>query len=131
MRLSRIAFVLATLFFVRPALADDAATTIGALDSALIDVMKGATKLGYHGRYDKLAPVLEKTFNLPLMARISVGPQWASLTPDQQAKVTEAFTALSIATYAARFDGYDGEQLQIVGTNPIASGDQLVNTKID
>jgi phospholipid transport system substrate-binding protein len=109
--------------------AADAKTTIDGFDSVLLDVMKNATKLGYKGRYDKLAPVIMQTYDLPLMTRISVGPEWTSLTPDQQAKITEAFKALSIATFASRFDGYGGETFQITGESP-AGTDDIVDTKM-
>ena len=113
----------------RPALsAPDAKGTIDMLDNALLDVMKNADKLGYKGRYEKLGPVIEQAFNLPLMARISVGPQWSSLTADQQNKIAEAFKSLSVATYASRFDGYGGEQFKIVGEAPTTGSDDLVNT---
>lgn len=115
----------------QPAFADaDARGTIDSFDATLLDVMKNADKLGYKGRYDKLAPVVERIYDIPLMARISVGPQWGSLTPDQQAKIIDAFKALSIATYASRFDGYGGEQFQITGEAPTAGGDNVVNTKL-
>lgn len=110
--------------------APDAKGTIETFDNALLDVMKNADKLGYKGRYQKLEPVLQQTFNLPLMARIAVGPQWATLTQEQQGKIIDAFTALSVATYAARFDGYGGEHFQIGGETPITGGDDLVDTKM-
>lgn len=118
-----------TVLAGRPAIAAEAKSTVETLDATLLDVMKNASALGYQGRYQKLAPVIEKTFDLPLMAQISVGPQWSSLTPDQQAKIVKSFTTLSVATYAARFDGYDGETFQIVDAKPTGS-DQLVNTKL-
>ncbi len=110
--------------------AADAKGLIDSFDSALLDVMKHADKLGYKGRYEKLAPVITQTYDLPLMARISVGPQWASLTPDQQAKITEAFSSLSIATFASRFDGFGGESFQITGESPTTGGDDVVDTKM-
>lgn len=110
--------------------AADAKSTIEAFDSTLLDVMKNADKLGYKGRYDKLAPVITKTYDLPLMARISVGPQWASLSPEEQAKINEAFKALSIATFASRFDGYSGETFKITGESPTTGGDDVVDTKL-
>jgi len=109
--------------------AADAKSTIDSFDASLLDVMKNADKLGYKGRYDKLTPVIEKTYDLPLMARISVGPQWTTLTPDQQAKVTDAFKNLSIATYASRFDGFGGESFQITGEAPTGT-DDVVDTKM-
>jgi phospholipid transport system substrate-binding protein len=107
----------------------DAKSTIDGFDSVLLDVMKNADKLGYKGRYDKLAPVITKTYDLPLMARISVGPEWSTLTPDQQGKIIEAFKSLSIATFASRFDGYGGESFQITGESP-ANTDDIVDTKM-
>src|SRR3954464_11000651 len=74
---------------------------IDTLDQALLDVMKNAGSLGFQGRYQKLAPVLDQVFNLPLMARISVGPDWTSLKPDQQQQVVDVFRRFSITTYAA------------------------------
>jgi phospholipid transport system substrate-binding protein len=110
--------------------AADAKSTVDAFDAALMDVMKNAEKLGYKGRFDKFEPVITKIYDLPLMTRISVGPQWTSLTPDQQTKVIEAFKQLSIATYASRFDGYGGEQFQITGESPANGGDDIVDTKL-
>jgi len=72
--------------------------------------MKQATQLGIKGRYDKLAPVIRATFDLPAMTRIAVGPEWNSIAPDQQKALIDAFSDMTIATYANQFDGYSGEQ---------------------
>src|SRR5579859_5628741 len=119
------------LIAIQPAFAAaDAKGTIDSFDASLLDVMKNAEKLGYKGRFDKFDPVISKVYDLPLMTRISVGPQWSSLTPDQQTKVTEAFKQLSIATYASRFDGYGGESFEITGESPAGGGDQIIDTKL-
>jgi phospholipid transport system substrate-binding protein len=112
------------------AAAADAKGTIEAFDASLLEVMKSADKLGYKGRYEKLGPVITQTYDLPLMARISVGPQWASLSPDDQAKIIEAFKELSIATFASRFDGFGGESFKITGESPTTGGDDVVDTKL-
>ena len=119
------------LLTVQPAFAaGDAKSTVESFDSSLLDVMKNAQKLGYEGRFQKFDPVITKIYDLPLMTRSSVGPQWSSLTPDQQAKVTEAFKKSPIATYASRFDGYGGESFQITGDSPANGGDQIIDTKL-
>ena len=46
----------------------------------LLDVMQHATALGPKGRYQKLEPVVLSTFDVPFMARLSVGPTWTRLT---------------------------------------------------
>jgi phospholipid transport system substrate-binding protein len=130
MKLVPVAAAVFALLSTQQALAAaDAKGTIDSFDSVLLDVMKNATKLGYKGRYDKLAPVIMSTFDLPLMARISVGPEWSTLSPDQQSKIGEAFKQLSIATFASRFDGYGGESFQITGESP-AGVDDIVDTKM-
>jgi phospholipid transport system substrate-binding protein len=125
-----VATALALAAFQPAFAAGDAKSTIDSFNASLLDVMKNAEKLGYKGRFDKFDPVITKVYDLPLMTRISVGPQWASLTPDQQTKVIEAFKQLSIATYASRFDGYGGESFQITGESPANGGDDIVDTKL-
>ena len=104
---------------------------IERLDAALLDVMRNAKTLGVRGRYARLRPVMEQVFNLPVMARIAVGPPWTQMTPEQQQAVQQAFAEWSIATYAARFDGYSGESFQVLGENRLANGDVLVRTQLN
>ena len=124
------AAALALVAFQPAFAAGDAKSTVESFDSSLLDVMKNAQKLGYQGRFDRFDPVINKVYDIPLMTRISVGPQWSSLTPDQQAKVTDAFKKLSIATYASRFDGYGGESFQITGESSANGGDEIIDTKL-
>jgi phospholipid transport system substrate-binding protein len=88
------------------------------LNAALIDVMREAEALGFQGRYQRLAPVLSQTFDFPFMARISAGGRWHALDEATRGRFVEAFGNLSIATYAARFDGYGGERFEILGEAP-------------
>ena len=98
--------------------------------STLLDTMKEAKRLGIEGRYKKLAPVIIATFDLPAMTRIAVGPTWTSLTAEQQAALTSAFSRLSIATYASRFDGYDGERFEVEPKTVERGADRIVNTRL-
>ncbi|GIL38752.1 ABC transporter substrate-binding protein [Roseiterribacter gracilis] len=109
-----------------------AAKTVTQFHDGLLDVMKQAKQLGFEGRAKKLEPLLDKTFDLPLMARLAVGPQWSSLTPDQQKKLSDAFRRLSIATFAGRFDGYEaGQKFETLGQSPVeGSSDVTVDTRL-
>ena len=98
--------------------------------SKLIDVMKNASALGFEGRMRALAPAVESAFNLPLMTRLSVGPDWQKVSPDDQKKLTTAFSDLSVSTYAARFDGYSGERFEVDPNPSQTSGGVIVNTKL-
>ena len=77
-----------------------------------------------------LAPVLSATFNFPLMTRISVGRHWRALDEATRGRLVEAFGKLSIATYAARFDGYGGERFEGRGEAPARRKTVLVRNRL-
>jgi phospholipid transport system substrate-binding protein len=91
--------------------------------------MKNGPTLGQSGRYARLAPVVDRVFDLPSMTRLAVGPSWATLSPAQQQQLVEAFRHYVAATYADRFDSYSGQQLQVTGERPY-NADIIVQTKI-
>ncbi len=94
----------------------------------LIDVMKNAETLGFAGRYEKLAPAIKETFNLAFMARFAAGSRWKRLSADQREKLIEAFSALTIATYAERFDDYSGERFDTLNEKQFRPTTRLVKT---
>jgi phospholipid transport system substrate-binding protein len=100
------------------------------LHASLLEVMQDADDLGYEGRYRKLEPVLRTTYHFPFMTRIAIGPAWAELDEAQQQKMVELFTEMSIANYAARFDGYNGERLEVLGEQPAPRDTVVVQTRI-
>ena len=100
------------------------------LNAVLIEVMRGAEALGFQGRYARLAPVLSASFDFPLMARISAGRHWRALDAATRGRFVEAFGKVSIATYAARFDGYDGERFEVLGAAPARRKTVLVRNNL-
>jgi len=95
----------------------------------LLSTMRDGRTLGQSGRYARLAPVVSRTFDLAFMARLAVGPSWATLAPAQQQRLTGAFGNYVSATYADRFGTYSGEQLEVTGERPYGL-DVMVQTKI-
>lgn len=110
--------------------ASDVTAPIRAFYDALLDVMKRARTLGIRGRYDTLAPVVGTTFDLPAMTRISVGPRWNSIPREQQAALVDAFTRMTVATYANRFDGYSDERFEVDPAIETRSSGSVVHTRI-
>ena len=100
------------------------------LHAALIGVMKDAEKLGYDGRYDRLAPVLKETYDTSFMAEKSVGRHWKQATPAEQTELVDTFARFMIANYAGRFDGYSGQSFQTLGEEPSAQETVLVRTRL-
>ena len=103
--------------------------SVRSLYDTLLTTMQDGRTLGQSGRYAKLAPVVSRLFDVPLMARLAVGPSWATLSPAQQQEVTDAFEHYISATYADRFDSYSGEQLQVIVEQPYGA-EITVKTKI-
>jgi phospholipid transport system substrate-binding protein len=96
--------------------------TVQGLYEALLSTMKNGRILGQSGRFTQLEPVIRRTFDIPLMARLSVGPSWATLTGAQRQQVMESFGRYISAIYADRFDSYDGQKLQVIGEQPAVAG---------
>jgi phospholipid transport system substrate-binding protein len=127
----KVLLALAFIVLAVPAGATEGpAAVIEELYATLLDTMKNAAKLGFNGRREKLAPVLDKTYNMPLMARLSVGPQWQNLSPDEQKRFTDAFRELTLTTYAARFDGFSGEKLVVGPGIEDTQGGKIVQSQI-
>jgi len=103
---------------------------IRAFYDALLDVMRRAKALGVRGRYDALAPVIRATFDLAAMTRISVGPRWNTIPPEQQAALIDGFTRMTIATYASRFDGYSGERFEVDPAIETRKTGSVVHTRL-
>ena len=91
-----------------------ARAVVADLNAALLESMQSARELGYEGRYRLLEPVLRQSFDFPAMARIAVGRAWADLSASEREQIVDLFAAMSVANFAARFDGFSGERFEIV-----------------
>lgn len=134
LRLSTIAgAVLAALVAFSPVRAeatDPAVQPVQTLCDTLLDVMKNAKTLGIQGRYEKLKPVIERTFDLADMTRLSVGTSWAGMSPQDQQALQTAFERYTLANYASNFNGYDGEKFTVDPTVTPRGADKVVSTKL-
>jgi phospholipid transport system substrate-binding protein len=109
---------------------DEPAARINAFYTALLDTMKQAKALGPRGRYEKLLPVVVKTFDVPGMTRTASGPGWQAASVAQQTALVEAFSHMMTATYAARFDDFTGETFEVAPAVDQPPGSKLVRTRL-
>lgn len=109
---------------------DDAEQVIATLQDGLIQTMRQGQKAGYNGRLKLIAPVIQQTHDLAAIIRSVLGAHWAKLDADQQQAITQAFQANSIATYADRFDQYDGEQFKVIEQIQLPRGRVLVRSQL-
>jgi phospholipid transport system substrate-binding protein len=130
MRKLLFAFVVFAATMPAWAASPPAGVVIEGFYATLLDTMKNAKQLGFEGRREKLAPAVDAAYNLPLMARLSVGPQWKDLSAEEQKRFVAGFRELTLTTYAARFDGYSGEKLIVEPGDQDAQGGKIVHTKI-
>lgn len=112
------------------AMAGSPSEVVETFHQTLLDIMKSATELKLRGRYERLSPPIEGTFNLPVMIQIASGAKWKGASDDEKMKLVEAFTRVSVGTYAARFDGFSGEKFETLGEQDGPSGSRLVLTRI-
>jgi phospholipid transport system substrate-binding protein len=107
----------------------DAAGRIRSFYATLLDTMKQGGQLGVRGRYDRLMPAVNATFDVAGMARTAAGPGWDQATPAQQSAITSAFAHMMAATYAGRFASFKGEKFEVLGSVDQPPG-KLVRTRI-
>jgi phospholipid transport system substrate-binding protein len=123
-RAAGLAVVMALAIFPQPTFAAPASgsDTVQGLYDALLSTMKNGRTLGQSGRFVQLEPVVRRTFDIASMARLSVGPSWATMSEGQRQQVTDGFGRYISAIYADRFDSYSGQKLQVTDEQSAATG---------
>jgi phospholipid transport system substrate-binding protein len=110
--------------------ASGALAPIQKLVDGLLQVMKAGPATPFQQRFNMLAPVIDRTFNLPAILEESVGASWDTLPPEQQSMLTDAFRRYTVASYVNSFDDYNGQRFEILpGTRAVGS-EQVVQTKV-
>jgi phospholipid transport system substrate-binding protein len=110
--------------------ADPARAPVQTLDDGLLAIMKGGSGLGTAGRVAKIGPVVDQTFDIALITRLSVGPDWLKVAPADQTALVAAMRRLTVAQYAANFDSYGGERFTIDPKIDTRGADKFVRTTL-
>lgn len=109
------------------AAAEPAQDTVNALHGGLLAIMKaGGTQAS---RARAIGPMVDRTFDIPLMTRLAVGPSWNTIPAPQQAELVQGFRNLTVAQYAKNFSSYGGERF-VMGSVETRGGDKLVRTTL-
>jgi phospholipid transport system substrate-binding protein len=100
------------------------------LIDGLLQVMKAGSSKSFTQRFDMLAPVVDKTFDLTAILKASVGASWSSMPADQQDALLKAFRRYTVASYVNSFDSFNGQKF-LVNPEPRSVGnEQVVRTQI-
>ena len=116
-----------------PARADDEDAVIAPIQQlidSLLQIMKAGPGASFSKRFDMLAPTIDRTFDLAAILEESVGAIWATLPPDQQTTLAQAFRRYTVATYVNSFVGFNGQQFVVSPTTRAVGSQQVVQTQI-
>ena len=131
--LHRLLYAVVLLWLSFPAGAgemDGPGATVDGFHGKLLSVMQRAEELGYQGRYRELEPFISNCFDIPLITDVVLGRYRDRLDALQRAEFTRIFGRLSTATYASRFNGYDGEEFHEISREPLRRGRVLIRTEL-
>jgi phospholipid transport system substrate-binding protein len=129
--MKRRIFLLLALASPVAALADTPpAAPIEALNQGLLSIMHAGSSTPFAARVETLTPIVERTFDLPLILQRIIGQRWSGLSDEQRQNLLAAFTAFTVANWVANFDSYDGEKFEIAPDTRKVSTDEVVQTRI-
>ena len=103
---------------------------VSHLHDALIKAMREGEKLGYRGRFDLLAPVVDQTHDLDFIARTTLGANRAQLDVEQQRTFSDIFRKLSIGTYAGWFKSYEGERFEFLERQSMPRNQVMIRSRL-
>ena len=125
--------VLPAVSAVAPASEDAGAAAravVESLHGVLLGCMERADEFGFQGRYDRIAAELDEAFDLPFMARVSVGAAWKELAEQERTEFVDLSRRYSASKYAYNFNGYGGERFETLFYEPATRGTMVVKTTL-
>lgn len=103
---------------------------VSDLYAALEAAMRGGRLTTFAVRFETLAPVIERVFDLDTVLRVSVGARWGSFDLKTQERLASAYRRFTTATYVANFDKYDGEKFAVLPGVRELGVDRIVRSEI-
>jgi phospholipid transport system substrate-binding protein len=109
----------------------DAQKPISELYAGLQTAMQmGSSHATFQQRFDRLAPVIDRVFNLNAILQTSVGLRWSSLDEASRRDLFAVFRTFTIASYTANFDSNGGEKFQVLPQTRPSGDDLIVESKL-
>jgi phospholipid transport system substrate-binding protein len=123
------ALMLAGLFQQPAQAAREADDFIREMGEKAINSLTGAT-LSEKERADRFREILDKSFDMPTIARFTLGRYWRVATKEQKDEYVKLFEDFVIQAYAARFKEYRNEGFKVGDVREIGDGQKLVASQI-
>ena len=129
-----ILFAVAVAFVAAPAGADDANRAASAfmqsLGSKAIGELTDAA-VPQAERQARFRTLLDEHFDVPTIAKFTLGRYWRTATDEQRAEFSKLFEDYIVQSYSTRFAEYHGESFQVAGSSADDNGVIVVHSKID
>jgi len=100
--------------------AEDPGQQVDALHAVLVQAMKHGGTVA-----ERIAIIDDQVFALfdfETIARVSVGREWSKMQPAEQTRLVDLLRRLSVATYADRFDKFEGQRFERIGVQSSKTG---------
>lgn len=107
------------------------AAPVAALDTGLLASMRaGSAGQDSQARNAALAPVVQSSFNLPVVTQNSVGFLWSTLPAAQQQRLIQLLGQFTVASYVAEFSSYQGEKFKLLPAEKTLGSKKIIETQL-
>lgn len=103
---------------------------VAALNAGLLRVMQEGKDTSFQTRMQLLTPIVQSSFDLPLILRNSIGGRYANFPAQEKTELLESFTQFTVASYVANFDSFSGERFDILPGLRQVGAETVVPTRI-
>jgi phospholipid transport system substrate-binding protein len=127
-------FAVALAFVAAPAGADDANSAAAAFMQSLgSEAIAELTNpdVPQPEREARFRTLLDQHFDVPAIAKFTLGRYWRTATDEQRAEFSKLFEDFIVQSYSTRFSEYHGESFQVAGSTTDQTGITVVHSKID
>jgi phospholipid transport system substrate-binding protein len=97
---------------------------------ALRAAMRAGRATPFKQRFDQLAPVIDRVFDLDAILQTSVGLRWPSLDAASRQSLAAVFRTFTIASYTANFDNDNGEKLEVLPQTRTVGSETVVESSL-
>ncbi len=86
--------------------------------------------LSHEQRKKEFRSLLNSSFDMDTIARFTIGRYWREASPAQQKEYLKLFKEMIVEVYSRRFEEYNGQGVEVVGSSSKSETDVIVNSKI-
>jgi ABC-type transporter MlaC component len=101
------------------------------LDARTVEVASRSGELGQAGRESELRQIVEESFDIPHIARATLGDYWNSLDAEQRERWVTTYTEFHLVAMAFNWRQFSGARFEYLGEVSAPNGTILVKARLD